>query len=93
MPKSSTTWKPGQSGNPHGTAKDKLFRQALVMTLKEAGEDLPELRQIARELIDVAKNSENDDWPFAVREIIDRIDGKATVMVTDSADESAKRLT
>jgi hypothetical protein len=92
MPKSSTTWKPGQSGNPDGRGKDKLFRQALVMELKEAGEDLPELREIARELIDVAKSPGHDDWTFAVREIIDRMDGKAPVMVTSDAEEFRKAV-
>ena len=62
------------------------------MTLKEAGEDMPELRDIARELIDTAKNREHDDWPFATREIIDRIDGKAPVMVTSDAEEFRKAV-
>jgi hypothetical protein len=92
MPKSSTTWKPGQSGNPDGRGKDKLFRQALVMELKAAGEDLPELRTIARNLIDVAKDTEHDDWTFAVREIIDRVDGKAPVMVTSDTEEFRKAV-
>jgi hypothetical protein len=87
-------WKKGQSGNPTGVGvgKEKLFRQALVMELKAAGEDLPELREIARELIDTAKNREHDDWPFACREIIDRIDGKAPVMVTNDAEEFRKAV-
>ena len=37
----STMWKPGQSGNPHGQAKDKLFRTAIIMELKSVGEDMP----------------------------------------------------
>jgi hypothetical protein len=41
-------WKKGQSGNPTGigVGKEKLMRQALMMGLKSAGEDLPELRRI-----------------------------------------------
>ena len=87
-------WKKGQSGNPTGVGvgKEKLFRQALVMELKEAGEDLPELRQIARELIETAKSPAHDDWTFAVREIIDRIDGKAPVTVTNDAEEFRKAV-
>jgi hypothetical protein len=87
-------WKKGQSGNPTGVGvgKEKLFRQALVMELKAAGEDLPELREIARELIEAAKSPAHDDWTFAVREIIDRIDGKAPVMVSDRAEEFRKAI-
>jgi hypothetical protein len=95
MPKSSTTWKPGQSGNPDGRGKDKLFRQALVMELKEAGEDLPELRDIARQLIDTAKAGPGEDnpaWPFATREVIDRMDGKSPLMVTSDAEEFRKAV-
>jgi hypothetical protein len=87
-------WKKCQSGNPTGVGvgKEKLFRQALVMELKAAGEDLPELRQIARELIEAAKSPAHDDWTFAVREIIDRIDGKAPAMVTPDAEEFRKPI-
>ena len=87
-------WKKGQSGNPTGVGvgKEKLFRQALVMELKAAGEDLPELREIARELIEAAKSSAHDDWTFAVREVIDRIDGKTPVMVTNDAEEFRKAI-
>lgn len=58
-------WKKGQSGNPTGVGvgKEKLMRQALMMELKSAGEDLPELRQIARRVIDCAlKDEENWSW-------------------------------
>jgi len=34
------------------------MRQALMMELKSAGEDLPELRRIARRVIDCALNDE-----------------------------------
>jgi hypothetical protein len=53
-------WKKGQSGNPTGigVGKEKLMRQALMMGLKSAGEDLPELRRIARRVIDCALNDE-----------------------------------
>ena len=35
------------------------MRQALMMELKSAGEDLPELYQIARRVIDCALNNED----------------------------------
>jgi hypothetical protein len=70
-------WKKGQSGNPKGigVGKEKLMRQALMMELKSACEDLPELRQIARRVIDCALNDE-ENWSWAVKEIWDRLDGK-----------------
>jgi hypothetical protein len=46
-----------------------------MMELKSAGEDLPELRQIARRVIDCALNDE-ENWSWAVKEIWDRLDGK-----------------
>jgi hypothetical protein len=41
------------------------MRQALMMELKSAGEDLPELRQIARRVIDCALHDE-ENWSWAV---------------------------
>lgn len=51
------------------------MRQALMMELKSAGEDLPELRQIARRVIDCALHDE-ENWSWAVKGIWDRLDGK-----------------
>ena len=65
-------WKPGESGNPEGRAKDKLFRDALIMELKSKGEDMPELRQIARAAIDQAIAGDSAARNF----IADRLDGK-----------------
>jgi len=62
-----------------------------MMELKSAGEDLPELRQIARRVIDCALNDE-ENWSWAAKEICDRLDGKAPVMVTDDAREFRKAL-
>ena len=41
------------------------MRQALMMELKSAGEDLPELRQIARRVIDCALHDE-ENWSFGI---------------------------
>jgi len=65
--------------------------QALMMELKSAGEDLPELRQIARRVIDGAL-TDPEDSAWAAKEIWNRIDGKAPVMVTDDAGEIRKAL-
>ena len=76
----------GNLTNPHGNpGKDKLLRTALLMELKSKGEDMPELRQIARNCIDLALKSE----AWAVKEIADRLDGKPAPTVT--AETSEKR--
>lgn len=65
----------GKTGNPNGRPKRaKLFETALMMELKEAGEDMPELRKIARNLIKLCGSDEN---PLpAIKEFADRMDGK-----------------
>ena len=72
--------KKGTSGNRKGNpGKDKFFRTALLMELKSKGQDMPELRRIARTCIDLALGGE----PWAVKEIGDQLDGKASVVVMD----------
>jgi hypothetical protein len=87
-------WKKGQSGNPTGVGvgKEKLFRQALMMELKSVGEDLPELRVIARNVIDEAKNRNNGEWFAAAKELWNRLDGKTPVMVTSDAEEFRRAI-
>ena len=59
-------------GRPPGAQnKDKPFKTALMLELKATGEDMPELRKIARQLIERAMENNSD-----CREIIDRLDGK-----------------
>lgn len=71
--KRDTKFKPGQSGNPGGRPKTKIWRAALMsMTTREDIEDM------ARALIDKCKNG---DIP-AIKEFADRIDGKAIQEIT-----------
>lgn len=65
-------FEPGNRANPGGRPKERPFRTALNMQLKAAGEDLPQLREIADELIKQAKAGELP----AIKEIADRLDGK-----------------
>jgi hypothetical protein len=74
-----------------GVGKEKLMRQALMMELKSAGEDLPELRQIARRVINCALNDEKN-WSWAVKEIWDRLDGKSHQTVEASFDDKRSAL-
>ena len=67
------------------------MRQALMMELKSAGEDLPELRQIARRVIDCALN-DDENWSWAVKEIWDRLDGKPQQIVEASIEDKRSAL-
>ena len=55
-----------------GGRKEKPFRDALIMALKEAGDDRPRLRKIAATLLDKAESGDMQ----AIKEFADRIDGK-----------------
>ena len=69
------TWKKGQSGNPNGRAKDKLWADAIRIAVNEAyeGGDRKKLRVLADKLVDKAIEGEI----AAMKEIGDRLDGKA----------------
>jgi len=62
-----------------------------MMELKSAGEDLPEVRQIARRVIDCALNDE-ENWSWAVKEIWDRLDAKPYQAVEASIDDKRSAL-
>jgi hypothetical protein len=77
-------WTKGQSGNPNGRSKDKLFRDAIIIELKSRGEHMPELRQIARVAIELAIAGDHAARNF----IVERLDGKVPRAVEVSeADE------
>lgn len=61
-----------QMANPRGQQRDKPFRDALRMEVAAAGEDLKELRKIARTLLNAAVQGDIQ----AVKEVADRLDGK-----------------
>ena len=77
------TWKKGESGNPNGRSKDKLFRDALIMELKTKGERMPELRMIARSAIDQAIEGDS----AARNMIVERLDGKVPRPAEDQESE------
>jgi hypothetical protein len=62
----------GKSANPGGRRKEKKARDALVMALLDAGEDMPRLRTVWNAIL---KKAEEGDVA-AAREIFDRLDGK-----------------
>jgi hypothetical protein len=75
-------FKPGQVTNPNGARKERKFYQALLIALNAEGPDI-RLRKIAEQLIKAAERGE----PWAIRELMDRIDGKvpqATILQGDA---------
>lgn len=73
-----------QPGNKLGGRKEKPFRDALNMELKEAGEDRPKLRAIAQSLL--AQASQGNI--AAIKEVADRLDGKVPQAIVGDIDES-----
>jgi hypothetical protein len=74
-------FKPGQVTNPNGARKERKFFQALLIALNAEGPDI-RLRRIAEQLVTAAEKGE----PWAIRELVDRIDGKvpqATILQGD----------
>jgi hypothetical protein len=63
--------------------KDKPFRDALRMELAAAGADHKRLREIAKNLIDLAVKS---DGLGAIKEIADRLDGKVAQTIENGED-------
>jgi Family of unknown function (DUF5681) len=81
----------GKSGNPGGQQADKPFRDAIALELQEEivleGRELRKLRVIARALV----NKATDGDLAAIKEVIDRIEGKPPQTVAgDNADGSIK---
>ena len=60
-------------GNANSGRRERFFLTALLMELKSAGKDMPQLRNIARQLISQAEQGDLT----AIREFLDRLDGKA----------------
>lgn len=76
-------FKPGQSGNPGGRPKKKLFREALTKVLETAGEDPDKLTAIAQALYDKAKTGDVS----AIKEVRDTLDGKPAQAIVGGDEE------
>src|SRR4029434_9374213 len=75
-------FKPGQVTNPNGARKERKFYQMLLIALNAEGPDI-RLRRVAEQLVTAAEKGE----PWAIRELMDRIDGKvpqATILQGDA---------
>ena len=81
------------AGNSNsGSHKDRLFRKALIMEMKirDAGEDMKTLRQIASDVFDDALDTDPEkSWKRrdAVNMIADRIDGKPAQAIIGGDDD------
>lgn len=79
-------WKPGQSGNPGGTIREKQFLAALERAVKQ--DDGKKLRAAAEKLLDCAAAGE----PWAIQQLADRLDGKPTQQVDMTVRREPKEL-
>jgi Family of unknown function (DUF5681) len=76
-------WKKGQSGNPLGRLPgEKQFADQLRIVLAEPVDkndpkSVRKMRRIAEKLVECAMNGE----PWAISQVADRIDGKATAEI------------
>lgn len=73
-------FEPGKSGNPEGRSKSQPFYAALNRAIKQ--NDGKKLRAAAEKLLDLAEAGE----AWAVKELADRLDGKAHQAVTVAGD-------
>lgn len=65
----------GQSGNPGGRVREKPFRDALILAIKDAENNTNSqraLRRVAERLLDEAAQGNVQ----AIKEVADRLDGK-----------------
>jgi hypothetical protein len=88
MPKVSTSYKPGQSGNPNGRPPKEwtmtaLYKEALDESL-ETGESKKVI--VARKLVEKAMEGD----VVAIKEINNRIDGMAVQTVDQHTDGELK---
>lgn len=73
------------AGNANsGPKREKPFREALQMEIKAAGEDHKALRRIASNLLSLAYNGDLN----AIKEIADRLDGRAAQEAFVQIDET-----
>lgn len=75
-------FQPGQSGNPDGGARIKRFIAAIERAIAQDSGD--RLRAAAEKLLDLAAAGES----WALRELADRLDGKASQVVEAKIDNT-----
>jgi hypothetical protein len=78
-------WKPGESGNPEGAKRHRLWIATLERAIK--AEDGKRLRDAAEKLLTKAAEGE----PWAIKELGDRLDGKARQQI-EAVDDQGRTL-
>lgn len=78
-------FKPGQSGNPNGTKREKKFLAALERAIAQDQEQ--RLRDAAEKLLDFAAAGE----PWAINMLADRLDGRPKQQI-EATDEQGRTL-
>lgn len=78
------------AGNANsGRRQEKPFRDALRMEIAARGEDSRALRAVANKLLDLALVGEQ----WAVRELLDRVDGKVPTPIAGDDDNPLTLIT
>jgi hypothetical protein len=73
-------WKPGETGNPEGSRKMKLWRESLDRAITQ--DDGKRLRAAAERLLDMAADGDI----AALNHLADRLDGKPAQALTVGGD-------
>lgn len=79
-------FKPGESGNPSGTAPRKIWIAALNRSI--AQDDGKRLREAAEKLLDLAVSGD----VAALKELGDRLDGKPAQTIQGPGDDGAHKV-
>ena len=79
-------WQPGQSGNPDGAKRTRIWREAITRAIKRREHDDPlALEKLADALI--SKVAQGD--VAAIKEFGDRIDGKVAQAIIGGDEDDA----
>ncbi len=79
--KTSTSWKPGESGNPEGSRRKRIVKQCLDLALSP--DEYKRLRDIVEKNLTLAEGGDL----AAIKEIYDRLDGKVPQAQIHQGDE------
>jgi molecular chaperone GrpE (heat shock protein) len=71
-------WQPGQSGNPDGGTRPKIWRDAINRAIKRREESDP---QALEKLADALLRRVAEGDVAAIKEVGDRLDGKVTQLI------------
>lgn len=80
------TWQPGQSGNPEGGKRTKIWRDAINRAIKRREETDP---QALEKLADRLLNAVEQGDVGAMKEFGDRVDGKVAQAIIGGDDNDA----